>query len=100
MWHCDGVEVVCNAVEVVQGRVYPGGTPLPYFAAAFPSGGPNTPGNPTLRTTLRLIARPGTTPSPNAGFNDVTLKFTDRYQGLTPAQVLRAARTLRLDIPG
>ncbi|QKW06664.1 hypothetical protein HUT18_09870 [Streptomyces sp. NA04227] len=80
-------------------NVYPGGTPLPSFAAAFPSGGPDTPGNPTLRNTLRLIANPGTTPPPNTNFDDTTLAFIDTNQGLQPLQVLRTARTLRLDIP-
>ncbi|MFD0267846.1 neutral zinc metallopeptidase [Streptomyces sp. NPDC127106] len=59
-------------------NLYPGGTPLPYFAAAFPPGGPDTPGNTTLRTTLRLIANPGTTPPPGADFNDTTLQFIDQ----------------------
>ncbi|MFD7631392.1 hypothetical protein ACFV7Q_36200 [Streptomyces sp. NPDC059851] len=80
-------------------NVYPGGTPLPYFAAAFPPGGPNTPGNTTLRQTLRLIANPGTTPPPAANFDDTTLQFIDQNQGLTPTEVLRTARTLRLADP-
>ncbi|MFD4247006.1 hypothetical protein ACFWP3_36285 [Streptomyces sp. NPDC058525] len=80
-------------------NVYPGGTPLPYFAAAFPSGGPDTPGNATLRATLRLIAGPGAVPPPSAAFDDATLEFVDENQGLSSRDVLRTARNLRLAIP-
>lgn len=80
-------------------NVYPGGTPLPFFAAAFPSGGPNTPGNATLRATLQRIADPGSAPPPNAGFDDATVEFIDENQGLTSREVLRTAQILRLDIP-
>ncbi|MFF5447588.1 hypothetical protein [Streptomyces sp. NPDC012888] len=76
-------------------NVYPGGTPLPYLAAAFPAGGPDTPGNATLRATLRLFADPGTTPPPNADFDDATLAFVDENQGLTPAEIPQAGRPRR-----
>ncbi|GAA3442025.1 hypothetical protein Pve01_01500 [Planomonospora venezuelensis] len=79
-------------------NVYPGGTPLSSFAAAFPSGGPaTTPGNTALRRTLRLIAAPGATPPPGANFDDATLQFIDANQGLSPAEVLHTAQNLRLD---
>jgi hypothetical protein len=59
-----------------QGNVYPGGTPLENFVAAFPPGGP-TPGNAHLRSMLEAVTCVFVA-TPN--FDDATVAFA---QGTT-----------------
>lgn len=56
-----------------QGNVYPGGTPLENFAAAFGGTlGENTPGNAHLRTFLRKVTGQRVS---NANFDDATVNL-------------------------
>jgi hypothetical protein len=81
-----------------RGNVFPGGLPLPNYATlSNPSGAPTT-GNPTLRAMLRAIT--GSSPR-NPDFDDRTLALLDQCQRqLSPSEVLRLARILRLDTSG
>jgi hypothetical protein len=82
-------------LTVSQGNVYPGGQPLAYFAAAFEPLGADMPGNPTLQAILKAVTKVRL-PAPN--FDDVTVALLDTCQRLfSPSQVLRLARSLKLD---
>jgi hypothetical protein len=81
---------------VAQGNVYPGGNPLANFAAAFGPLGADTPGNETLAAMLREVTGKRIR---EPDFDDATLSLLDRRQELfCPAELIRLARILRLDV--
>jgi len=79
-----------------QGNVYPGGTPLANFAAAFGPLGGDSPGNETLGSMLEAVTGHNVF---DPDFDDATLELLDDGQELfCPTQLIRIARILRLDL--
>lgn len=84
-----------------QGNVYPGGTPLANFGAAFTSAGSDggtvastTAGNQTLRKMLKAMTGVDVA-SPN--FNSTTESIIDKNQIMfTPVQLVQLAKILKL----
>jgi hypothetical protein len=80
-----------------QGNVYPGGTPLANFAAAFNTSGPDTPGNTTMRKELQAIT--GVSVG-SANFNSGTITLLDNNQkALSAKEIVQLAKTLKLNVP-
>jgi hypothetical protein len=81
-----------------QGNVYPGGTPLAYFAAALGPLGADTPGNTTLQAILKAATKVSLAAQ---NFDDATVALLDTCQRLfSPSQVLQLAKILKLDTSG
>jgi hypothetical protein len=79
-----------------QGNVYPGGTPLTNFAAAFNTSGPDTPGNATMRKELQAVTG---TPLGNINFNNSTITLLDNHQkALSVKEIVQLAKTLKLNV--
>lgn len=79
-----------------QGNVYPGGTPLANFAAAFNTSGPDTPGNTNMRKQLQAVT--GVSVG-SANFNASTIALLDNNQkALSAKQIVQLAKTLKLNV--
>jgi hypothetical protein len=84
---------------MTQGDVLPGSAISPAsFGSIYEPLGADTPGNAALRAMLRAVT--GSSPR-NPDFDDRTLALLDQCQRLlSPSEVLRLARILRLDTSG
>lgn len=84
-------------ITTAQSNVYPNGTALANFGAAFNTSGSDTPGNAAMRKAIQLMTGQSTT---NANFNSATISLLDTNQkAFSASEVLQLAKTLKLNVP-
>jgi hypothetical protein len=84
-------------ITTAQSNVYPNGTALANFGAAFNTSGADTTGNAAMRKAIQLMTGQAAS---NANFNTATINLLDTNQkAFSASEVVQLAKTLKLNVP-